>query len=66
MYGTEELRPFIRKYYEKITELKRCFVSKCAEENIEYNSTFGFFLEMVMGELYMGYCHKCLDDMRKR
>jgi len=69
VYGTEtteEFRPLIRKYHEKVTELTSSFVKECVEQNIEYNSAYGLLLSMVMGELSLSYCHKCLDDMEKK
>lgn len=65
-YGTkvtEELKPFIDKYNDKIRKLTEEFVSDCIEKDIEYNSAYGIFLSMTMGELSSSYFQKSIDDL---
>lgn len=63
MKVTEELKPFIDKYNDKIRNLTKEFANDCIEKDIEYNSAYGIFLSMVMGELSSSYFQKSIDDL---
>lgn len=62
---SEELKPFVEKYHEKLDVLIKEYVEECLEENIDYCSAYGFILSRTMCLLSLHYCKSGLMDKTK-
>lgn len=67
-FGTDtpkELIPLVEKYHNRLDILAKEFVEDCIEENIDYNSAYGFILSRLMCQLTIHYCKSTLKNSRE-